>query len=243
MSGEVEILKTQLAEVERERDRIKEAIHVNMRAEEDIERPFRRRIDELSNEKLIEKTLREQAEAALTAMTQERDDYKALSINEGLRALRESDRANEAEGRSVRMLEAYEQQQEQAVKAGEACLAAEAQLTAARAEVEALERQYDEKCRWADACANETGDLRSAIVDALQIPYDRVLPDDHVLVAALTAARARIEALEALLAKAAPYSCPECGPHVRVDEDECCASCGHAAYRTSPPATGHDAGV
>lgn len=35
-----------------------------------------------------------------------------------------------------------------------------------------------------------------------------------------------------LLSVAAPYHCPTCGPHVKVDEDECCAACGDDCERT-----------
>ncbi len=33
-------------------------------------------------------------------------------------------------------------------------------------------------------------------------------------------------ALAAQLARAAPWVCPDCGPHARIDEDGCCATCG-----------------
>lgn len=32
--------------------------------------------------------------------------------------------------------------------------------------------------------------------------------------------------LREALGRAAPYTCPSCGPHVKVDEDECCVHCG-----------------
>jgi rubrerythrin len=40
------------------------------------------------------------------------------------------------------------------------------------------------------------------------------------------------DALRATLAVAAPWVCPECGPHVRVDEDGCCATCGADVVRS-----------
>ncbi len=37
--------------------------------------------------------------------------------------------------------------------------------------------------------------------------------------------------LRAQLNEAAPWSCPNCGPNVKVDEDGCCATCGRDAAR------------
>ena len=38
------------------------------------------------------------------------------------------------------------------------------------------------------------------------------------------------QALAAKLAQAAPWVCPECGPHIRIDEDGCCVTCGRTAH-------------
>ncbi len=43
---------------------------------------------------------------------------------------------------------------------------------------------------------------------------------------ALIATARRVEQMQAKLDKAAPRTCPECGDHVVVDEDLCCATCG-----------------
>ncbi len=42
--------------------------------------------------------------------------------------------------------------------------------------------------------------------------------------------RKRIAELEARLEEAAPMHCAHCGPHVKIDEDGCCATCGRDAY-------------
>ena len=49
---------------------------------------------------------------------------------------------------------------------------------------------------------------------------------------------AKIKEMEGLLDQTAPYSCPLCGPHVMIDEDECCASCGTDCLRSYPQAEG-----
>lgn len=78
---------------------------------------------------------RTRLQTALVAAEGERDDYKALSINEGLRAL-------EAEDRAGRLLVAYEQQQQQAVDAGERADAAEQQLAHEREVAARIENDY-----------------------------------------------------------------------------------------------------
>ena len=50
-----------------------------------------------------------------------------------------------------------------------------------------------------------------------------------------------IARLEGKLDKAAPWSCPECGPHVKVDEDGCCIHCGHDANPDAALAESEDA--
>ena len=43
------------------------------------------------------------------------------------------------------------------------------------------------------------------------------------------AAEKQVATLREALKKVAPYSCPECGDHVKVDEDGCCTMCGNDA--------------
>lgn len=73
-----------------------------------------------------------------------------------------------------------------------------------------------------------------ALVERLQAMYARCVfqrpCDEHEAFKEAAAALARRiaegERLKKLLAKAAPWTCPECGPHVMVDEEGCCATCG-----------------
>jgi len=53
-----------------------------------------------------------------------------------------------------------------------------------------------------------------------------VMESPEAVVAARKAAAAELAECRAKLAAAAPQECPECGPHVTVDEDGCCATCG-----------------
>ena len=41
-------------------------------------------------------------------------------------------------------------------------------------------------------------------------------------------------AVEELCNRVAPWTCPECGPHIKVDEDGCCVMCGAAAEKRGP---------
>ena len=50
--------------------------------------------------------------------------------------------------------------------------------------------------------------------------------------------RTRLAECEAALRVAAPWSCPSCGDHVRVDEDGCCVGCGRDATRAALPPEG-----
>jgi hypothetical protein len=50
---------------------------------------------------------------------------------------------------------------------------------------------------------------------------------------------ARVKKLEAEIrelrtAAARPWSCPDCGPGVAIDEDGCCATCGEDAVEEKP---------
>ena len=70
-----------------------------------------------------------------------------------------------------------------------------------------------------------TDERIKTIRDAL-LPLDDAWDALNSLLAELDAARAQEAKLREALTKAAPYSCAECGDHVKVDEDGCCAMCG-----------------
>lgn len=55
---------------------------------------------------------------------------------------------------------------------------------------------------------------------------DADLESLHAEIESLKADRER---LNALLDKAAPWSCVDCGPHIIIDEDGCCSTCGRDA--------------
>jgi hypothetical protein len=62
-------------------------------------------------------------------------------------------------------------------------------------------------------------------------------PDDlRFLLAHVASLQREQERLQAELDKVAPWTCPICGPHVKVDEDGCCVHCGaDAALQSVPP--------
>lgn len=70
-----------------------------------------------------------------------------------------------------------------------------------------------------------------AEVERLQVEFEEkiALLDDQNA--------AEVAALRARLCEMAPWSCPCCGDHIKVDEDGCCASCGEdALHRLDPRA-------
>lgn len=71
-------------------------------------------------------------------------------------------------------------------------------------------------------CGESLGATRclTAATDAIRRAMDRLDSDD-----AIGAYRLLAEAVSEADTRM-PMMCPECGPHVRIDEDGCCATCG-----------------
>lgn len=133
-----------------------------------------------------------------------------------------------------------------------------AQLTAARAEVEALRRYEQTHIANLDEFRDAMSGLLSSLGEGPGSPA--MTPDEwvaaihkginahiDVLVGLRTAAEARATQAEAerdalneriaeaerRLRMAAPWSCPTCGPHIKIDQDACCVTCGaDAAYNS-----------
>ncbi len=130
----------------------------------------------------------------------------------------------------------------------------ELQRQLAEADAGADIRAYERTVKEQSSCPESRIPPAQAHRELLECPkcVDILRTDERIATAstsshvALRAAERRAEAAEAQvtrlteqLDRIAPMVCPECGPHVRVDEDGCCATCGAdaALAPATPPAT------